>query len=96
MNNSWRRSIKNGVLKIFAKFTGKHLLQSQVCQYQSQGLARVFSCEFYEISINNFFTEQLWATKFLRTAIFIKHFRESASGSRKLLLNMQRPLKTFR
>ena len=96
MNNSWRRSIKNGVLKIFAKFTGKHLLQSQVCQYQSQGLAWVFSCEFYEISKNNFFTEQLWATKFLRTAIFIKHFRESASGSRKLLLNMQRPLKTFR
>ena len=28
-------------------------------------LAEVFSCEFYEISINTVFTEHLWATAFL-------------------------------
>ena len=38
---------KKGVLKDFAKFTGKHLCQ------------RLFFCEFCEISKNNFFTEHL-------------------------------------
>ena len=35
---------EKGVLRNFAKFTGKHLYQSQV-----------FSCEFYEIYTNTFF-----------------------------------------
>ena len=29
---------------------------------KKEALAQVFSCEFYEISKNTFFTEQLWAT----------------------------------
>ena len=36
---------KKGVLKNFAKFTGKHLCQA---------LAQMFSCEFFEISKNTF------------------------------------------
>ena len=43
---------KKGVLRNFTKSTGKHLCQS----------ARVFSCEFCEISKNTFFTEHLWTT----------------------------------
>ena len=38
---------KKGVLRNFAKFTGKHLCQSLFCQ-------SVFSCEFCEISKNTF------------------------------------------
>ena len=44
-----RCSLRKGVLRNFAKFTGKHL-------------AQVFFCEFCEISKNTFFTEHLWAT----------------------------------
>ena len=29
---------------------------------KKETLAQVFSCEFYEISRNTFFTEQLWTT----------------------------------
>ena len=29
---------------------------------KNETLAQVFSCEFYKISKNNFFTEHLWAT----------------------------------
>ena len=49
---------KKGVLKNFTKFTGKHL-------YQSLFFTKVADLglhEFYEISINNFFTEHLRAT----------------------------------
>ena len=51
-------SIRKGVLRNFAKFTEKHLCQSLT----KETLAQVFSCEFYEISKNTFFTEILWAT----------------------------------
>ena len=30
--------------------------------FLKQTFAQVFSCEFYEISKNNFFTEHLWTT----------------------------------
>ena len=30
--------------------------------HRKETLAQVFSCEFYEISKNTFFTKQLWAT----------------------------------
>ena len=43
---------KKGVLRNFAKFTGKHL-------YQSLFFNKVFSCEFCEISNNTLFREHL-------------------------------------
>ena len=49
---------KEGVLRNFAKFTGKHLCQSfffnKVLIFKKESLAQVFSCEFYEISKNTF------------------------------------------
>ena len=55
-----RRSVKIGVLRNFAKFTGKHLCQSLF--FKKEALAQMFSCEFWEISKNTFFTEHLWTT----------------------------------
>ena len=38
-------------------------LQAHTCNFvKKETLAQVFSCEFCEISKNNFFTEHLWAT----------------------------------
>ena len=46
--------LRKGVLRNFAKFTGKHL-----CHFiKIDTLALVFSCEFCEISKNTFFIEQ--------------------------------------
>ena len=54
-----------GVLRNFAKFTGKHLFQSlffnklarlrPVTFLKKESLAQVFSCKFREISKNTFF-----------------------------------------
>ena len=62
-----RCSVRKGVLRNFAKFTGKHLCQSlffnKVAALRlatlliKETLAQVFSCEFCEISNNTFFTE---------------------------------------
>ena len=51
---------KKGVLRNFAKFTGKHLWPAtglqQACNFiKKDTLAQVFSCEFCEISKNTFF-----------------------------------------
>ena len=55
---------KKGVLKKFAKFSGKHLCQSLffnkvaggACNFiKKETLAQVFSCEFCKISKNTFF-----------------------------------------
>ena len=46
-------SIKKGVLRNFAKFTGKHLC-FQTNFIKKESLAEVFSCEFCEISKNTF------------------------------------------
>ena len=63
-----RCSVKKGVLKNFAKFTGKHLCQSlflnkvagDACNFiKKEILAQVFSCEFSEIYKNTFLTEHL-------------------------------------
>ena len=53
---------KKGALRNFAKFTRKHLWQSQkACNFIiKETLAQAFSCEFCEISKNTFFTEHLW------------------------------------
>ena len=50
---------KKGVLRNFLEFTGKHLCQLSC---RPEALAKVFSCEFYEIFKNIFFTEHLWTT----------------------------------
>ena len=60
-------SVKKGVLKNFAKFSGQHLCQSLFFHkvsgpstfLQKETLAKVFSCEFFEIFKNTFFTEHL-------------------------------------
>ena len=47
---------------------------TEVCNFiKKETLAQVFSCEFFEISKNTFFTEHLWATEHL--------FLKSTSGS---------------
>ena len=62
-----RCSVRKGVLRNFAKFTGKHLCQSfnkvaEACNFiKKETLAQVFSFEFCKISKNTFFTEHLWA-----------------------------------
>ena len=48
---------KKGVLKDFAKFTGKHLHQNLF--FNKEALAQVFSCEFCEVFKSIFFTEHL-------------------------------------
>ena len=61
---------KKGVLRIFAKFTAKHLkqslflrkLQALACSSKKKALAQVLSCEFCDISKNAFPTEHLQAT----------------------------------
>ena len=59
---------EKGVLRNFAKFTGKYLCQSLffnnvagvACNFiKKETLAQMFSCEFCEISKNNFFYRTL-------------------------------------
>ena len=63
-----RHSVRKGVLRNFAKFTGKHLCQSEstraeACNFiKKEALAQVFSYEFCEISQNTFLTEHLLTT----------------------------------
>ena len=59
-------SVRKGVLRNFAKFTGKHLVQNLffnkvagLSLVKNKTLAQVFFCEFCEISKNIFFTEHL-------------------------------------
>ena len=61
---SRRCSVKKGVLKNFAKFTGNHLCHSlfldkvagQVCNlFKKKTLAQALSCKFCEIFKNAFF-----------------------------------------
>ena len=49
-----RYSVRKGVLKNFAKFKGKPTVPSLFFS--------LFSCEFWEISKNTYFTEHLWVT----------------------------------
>ena len=70
-SSNQRCSVRKGVLRNFAKFTGKHLCQSlffnKVAGLSSatllkKRLAQDFSCEFSEISKNAFLTEHVWVT----------------------------------
>ena len=67
--NSIKLFCKKGVLRNFTKFTVKQLcrvsflIKLQACNFiEKETPPQVFSCEFFEISKNIFFTEQLWAT----------------------------------
>ena len=58
---AWKCSVKKGVLRNFAKFTGKHLYQSlffnkvdSLLVPLKETLAQAFSCEFFEIFKNTF------------------------------------------
>ena len=63
-------SLREGVLRNFAKFTRKHLCQGlffnkvaglEACNFiKKETVTQVFSCGFCEISKNTFFTETLW------------------------------------
>ena len=59
-----RCSVKKVVLRNLEKFTGKHKCQSLLFNklIKKETLAQTFSCEFCEISKNNFFTEHLRTT----------------------------------
>ena len=57
-NSHQRCSMKERILRNFAKFTGKHQCQSLV-PWQKGTLAQVFSYEVCKISKNTFFTEHL-------------------------------------
>ena len=70
-SSHWGCSVRKGVLRNFAKFTGKHPCQS-IFLNKVSGLrpvtllkhrpCHVFPCEFWEISKNNLLAEHLWAT----------------------------------
>ena len=52
---------KNGVLRDFAKFTGKNLRHFVPCNFiKKETLAQVFSCKLCEISKKTFFIEHFW------------------------------------
>ena len=57
-NSHWRCSVRKGVLRKFAKFTGKQARNF----IKKQTLVQAFSCEFCEISKNAFFIEHVRAT----------------------------------
>ena len=63
-NNHRRCSVRKGVLRNFAKFTGKHLCQSlffnKVADLET--LVQVFFCIFCRLSKNTFFIEHFRAT----------------------------------
>ena len=76
ISNLRKSSVRKGVLRNLANFTGKHLCQSLFFNifsfliaasglqfyFKKETLTQVFSCEFYRISKNTFFTEHLWRT----------------------------------
>ena len=74
-----RCSVRKGVLRNFAKFTGKHLCQGlffnkvadlRPATLSKMRLAQVFSCGFCEISKNTLFTEHLWTTASVLLLLF--------------------------
>ena len=79
-----RCSLRKGVLRNLAQFTGKHLHQSlffnKACNFiEKETLPQVLSYEFCQISKNNFFTEHLPTTasavckNMILTPIFFKN-----------------------
>ena len=75
-SSRWRCSVRKGVPRNFAKFTGKQLCQS-LFFIKKETLAQLFSCEFFEISKNTFLqntSEQLLLTCMNVTVNANKHF----------------------
>ena len=74
-----RFSARNGVLRNFAKFTGKHLCQSPAILLQKRLWHSCFPVNFIKFLRTAFFIEHLWwllqAIRFLN--IFIRHSLES-------------------
>ena len=79
------RSVRQGVLKNFANFTGKNLCWSLFliklefwgpATLLKKTLTQVFSCEIYKLFKNNYFEEHLWTSA-------SKHYlkRDSNSGA---------------
>ena len=67
-----RCSVKKGVPRNFAKFTGKYLCQSlffNKVAIKKETLSQVFFCDFCEISRNTFFQNTLWTT----ASVYIKN-----------------------
>ena len=65
ISRSSHSSTNKGILKDFAKFTGKHLCQSRLrpaTLLKEDTLTHVFSCEFCKIYKNSVLTENLRAT----------------------------------
>ena len=86
-----RCSVKKGVLKNFAKFTGKHLCWSLQHNLKPATLLqkslqhRCFPMNFTKKLLEtSFFNENLWWTVIFKLAknIFKEHFRVSASNCR--------------
>ena len=73
--------MKKGVLRNLTKFPGKHLKPEAYNFIEKETLAQMFSCEFCEISKNNFFTEHFWTTasisNFKHLTIALKYFYSS-------------------
>ena len=85
-----RCSIMKGILRNFAKFTGKPLHHSLFLNkvadlncIMKETLAQVFSCEFCKYSKNTFFTEHLGTTVSKETLKSIENY--SPIRSRKHL-----------
>ena len=51
-------------------FTSVQFVSKKLLGYTKEILVQVFSCEFYEISKNTFFTEHLWASASIRRPSF--------------------------
>ena len=73
--------VKIGVLRNFAKFTGKHLfggsflikLQPGACDFiKKDSVAQVFSCKFCDISKNTLFLEHLRTTASAVKKVFLR------------------------
>ena len=79
-----RCSVKKGVLRSFAKFTGKHFYQSLF--FKKETLAQVFSCEFCEISKNTFPYRHLrWLLLEFQNESTLYRFRTSCSKQAQYL-----------
>ena len=78
-------SIKKGVLRNFAKFTGKYLCQSLFFKkVRKETLAQLFFCKFCKTFKNTIFTEHLWTATLQTYKAFL---------SQKLLLNFHSRIK---
>ena len=87
-SSHWSCSVKDGVLKYFANFTGKHLcwtfFESSGLQiYQKVPLTLVFSCGICESFKNIYFEKNLWIlvsfAKICKNSLFAEHHQTTAS-----------------